>query len=230
MKKTLLIVSLLAAVVVGGNAQTKDARLGLKVGPSFDWASSGSTDVNNFGARLGFEMGLVAEYPISNLISVSSGVDFNLLRMRYEFMDHRNVNDFIEKVDVSVMRKAKVGNIEIPFKLKVGWGFLDAFKAYVEAGAGLGINIKDMGKDSYTFNWITYEDNSYVDCTNQYRMFQGSLILGLGAEYEINRNLSVFAQLKFDHAFSNAFNRTFASNTGSVLHNNFIGIEVGVLH
>jgi hypothetical protein len=56
------------------------------------------------------------------------------------------------------------------------------------------------------------------------------MIFGLGAEYEINRNLSIFAQLTFDHAFSNAFVNVLEKQTGSILRNNYIGIEVGVMH
>jgi hypothetical protein len=55
------------------------------------------------------------------------------------------------------------------------------------------------------------------------------MIFGVGAEYEINRTLSAFAQLTFDHSFSNAFVKSLEKQTGSILRNNFIGVEVGVL-
>jgi hypothetical protein len=56
------------------------------------------------------------------------------------------------------------------------------------------------------------------------------MVFGVGAEYEINRNLSAFVQLTFDHAFTNTFVKTLEQQTGSILRNNFIGLEVGVMH
>jgi hypothetical protein len=55
------------------------------------------------------------------------------------------------------------------------------------------------------------------------------MIFGLGTEFEINRNLSAFAQLTFDHSFSNAFVSSLEKQTGSVLRNNYVGLEFGIL-
>ena len=41
---------------------------------------------------------------------------------------------------------------------------------------------------------------------------------------------SAFAQLTFDHAFSNAFVRSLEKQTGSIIRNNYIGIEIGIMH
>jgi opacity protein-like surface antigen len=122
-------------------------------------------------------------------------------------------------------------NVEIPVKAKLRFDVADSFKAYVEAGLGLGFNCRDLGKDSYSFYWVDDdEDVSYVDCTNQYRPLQLSMIFGLGTEYEISRNLTAFAQLTFDHAFSNAFISSLEKQTGSIVRNNYIGIEVGIMY
>lgn len=230
MRRILLIISMVSAVFVGAYAQPGNVRLGIKLGPTIDWASSGSTAATNDGIRLGGNLGLVCDYYLTSNVAVSSGVDFNFLRLKYTFVDHRRAEDFLEESNISMSRRLKAYNIEIPLKFKVRMDVLDSFKAYAEAGAGLSLNCKDYGKDSYTFYWASYEGESYVDCTNQYRPLQLSMIFGLGAEYEINRKLSAFVQLTFDHAFSNAFVNSLEKQTGSILRNNYIGIEVGVMH
>ena len=230
MRKTLLIISLVAAMVVGANAQTGNARFGIKLGPTFDWASSGSTAATNDGFRLGGSLGLVCDYYVTSNVAVSSGASFNFLRMKYTFTDRRRVEDFLEEANVPVSRRVKSTNIEIPLKAKFRLDVAESLKAYAEAGVGLSFNCKDYGKDSYSFYWVTSEGENYVDCTNQYRPLQFSMIFGLGAEYEINRDFSVFAQLSFDHAFSNAFVSILEKQTGSILRNNFIGIEFGIMH
>ena len=230
MRKTLLIISLVAAMAMGANAQTGNARFGIKLGPTFDWASSGSTAATNDGFRLGGSLGLVGDYYVTSNVAVSSGVSLNFLRMKYTFTDRRRVEDFLEEANVPVSRRLKATNIEIPLKAKFRLDVAESLKAYAEAGVGLSFNCKDYGKDSY-FYWVNYEEGDiYVDCTNQYRPLQLSMVFGLGAEYEINRDFSVFAQLSFDHAFSNAFVSVLEKQTGSILRNNYIGIEFGIMH
>ena len=229
MRKTLLIISLIAVTVISGYAQTRDSRFGVKLGPTLAWASSGSTAAESNGVGLGYNVGLVYEYYYSNHLAVSSGVTFNALAMKYTFTDYRFVEDFLEETNVSVMRRIKAMNIRIPLKLKMRFDVVGSFKAYVEAGGGVGFNLKDLVRDDYSFYWVSSSDEHYHDCTNQYRPLQLSMLFGLGTEFEINRKLSAFAQLTFDHSFSNAFVRSLEKQTGSILRSNFVGLETGVL-
>lgn len=229
MRKKLLIISLLATIALGGNAQMSDIRFGVKVAPTFDWASSGSNMVKNDGLRMGFNAGLVVEYAVTEQIAVSSGINFNFLRMKYTFTDYRFVDDFLEQTNVAVNRKVNATVVEIPLKAKVGYEVMDLFKAYFEAGLGLGFNTKDNVNDKYSYFWVTSDRDTYVNRTDQYRLLQASMIVGLGAEYEISAGLSAFAQLSVDHSFSNAFAHALAKQSGSIVRNNFIGIELGVL-
>jgi len=230
MKRISLIISFVVLFALGGMAQKGDFRIGLKFGPSFDWASSGSEQTSNDGVKLGFTTGFVFDRYLTDHIAVSSGVNLNLLRMKYNFTDLRKVDGFLEEVNVMVNRRLKATNVEVPVKFKVNVGVADSFSAYVEAGGGLSYNIKDLGKDDFTFNGTSHESEGYEDCTNQYRPLQVSMVFGLGAEYEINRSFSAFAQFTFDHAFSNAFNKAMNKQTGSILRNNYIGFEVGILY
>jgi hypothetical protein len=140
------------------------------------------------------------------------------------------MEDFLEKANVSVSRRLRATNIAIPLKLKGRFDVADLFFLYAEAGGGLAFNCKDYCKDSYDFYWVEFEGERYEDCTNQYRPFQLSMVFGLGAEYQINNSFSAFAQLTFDHAFSNAFVRPLEKETGSILRNNFIGLEFGIMY
>ena len=230
MRKTLLIISLVASMALGANAQTRNARFGIKLGPTFDWASAGSTSANNEGFRMGANAGLVCDYYFASNFAVSSGANFNFLRLKYTFTDRKRIDDFLEETNVPVSRRLNAANIEIPIKIKARVDVADSFKAYAEAGAGLSFNCKDYGKDSYEFYWVTSDGENYEDCTNQYRPLQLSMVFGVGAEYEINRDFSAFAQLTFDHAFSNAFVNVLEKQTGSILRNNFIGVEVGIMY
>jgi hypothetical protein len=137
--------------------------------------------------------------------------------------------DFLYETNVSVLRQLRAVGFEIPIKAKVRFDIADLFAAYVEAGGCLGFNLKDFGKDEFTLHWTEFHGDTYEDCTNQYRAFQPSLVFGVGAEHELNRNMSAFAQLTFNHSFLNAFVSSLEKQTGSILRNNFIGLEVGIM-
>lgn len=217
-------------VAMSGNAQEQTARIGVKFGPSFDWASAGSTASHNEGLGLGFNLGLVYDHYLASHVAVSSGVNFNFLRMKYMFTDYRYVNGFLEPTNVAVSRRVKATNIEVPLKMKFVMDVLGPFKAYMEAGLGLSFNTRDFTKDVYDFYWESGSSSSYENNTSQYRLLQASMIFGLGTELEINNKVSAFAQLTFDHSFSNAFVSSLEKQTGSVIRNNFLGIEVGLMH
>lgn len=230
MKRISLIISLVMLFALSGTAQIGNFRFGLKLGPNFSWAGPCSEVTENHGARLGFGTGLVVDYYFTNVFAASAGVEFNFCRMKYDFTDYRKPKDFLVEEEVMVSRRLKSSNLEIPIKAKAKFDVADSFGAFVEAGIGLGFNLKDYVKDEYELHWVDYKSEYYEDYTDQYRAFQPSIIVGVGGEYEINPKLSVFAQLSYHHTFSNAFTNSLTVKTGSKLFNNFIGIEVGIMH
>jgi len=227
MKRISLIFSFVALFAFGGNAQMRDLRFGLKVGPSADWANAGSVQTENKGVGIGLNAGLVVDYCLTSHFAASSGVNVNFMQMRYRFANFRRVGNFLEETDVDVVRRLKAANLEVPLKAKFSFDFADV-RAYVEAGGCLGFNLTDYGKDSFNLFGVDYETEG--DYSTQYRAFQPSLVFGLGAEYEVARKLNLFVQLTFNHALLNAFVGSLEQQTGSILRNNFIGLEVGFMH
>jgi len=230
MKKTSLIISFVMLLALAGNAQVENLRIGLKIGPGLDWVSAGSIETANKSLGCGVNTGVILDYYFTKNIAVSSGLNLNFLRMEYQFTDYRKPADFLEETNVSVLRKVKGCNLEIPVKVKGKFDVAESFDVFAEVGCAFGFNLKDRCKDEFKYYWVDFVDERYVDCTNQYRAFQPALLFGVGAEYEINKKISAFAQLTFNHAFSNAFVSSLEQQTGSIVRNNFIGIELGIMH
>lgn len=231
MKRILLIISLVACFAMASHAQGRPVRLGLKVGPGIDWASSGSTVTNGKnGAKLGFGMGFVVDYHFNDYFAVTSGLNFHFLNMAYQFQDYRGVEDFLVDALVMVDRHAHVAYFEIPLMARAQMEIVDSWIGYVEAGVGLGLNSSAKAKDMYDFYWISYADDKYTNYSYQYRLLQASLCVALGAEYEINPKFSLFAQLSIGHSFSNAFTSLMQKQTGSIIRQNYLGLEVGIMH
>ena len=231
MKKTLLIISLVACFAMASHAQDRPLRLGLKVGPNIGWASSGSTVTDGKkGARPGFGLGFVVDYHFTENIALTSGLNFNYLSMAYQFQDYREVEDFLVDALVMVDRRVRTSYFEIPLMVRAEMEVADSWSAYVEAGVGLGLNASAKAKDKYNFYWVDYADEKFANYSYQYRLLQATLCVALGAEYEINSNFSLFAQLSLDHSFSNAFTSLMQKQTGSIVRQNYIGLEIGFMH
>lgn len=229
MKRIILIVSAITLFTLYGHAQKGSNNLGIKFGPNLGWASAATDAGKSNGAQLGFSVGGFVDHYFTNYTALSVGLNFNLARMNYQFTDYRLIENFLQYSDVSVNRKYKGSYLEVPVKLKARVEIVDSWKAFVEAGAGVGINLTARGKDSYDFYGTHFADTKYINCFDDYRLLQASLHFGLGAEYEFNSRMNVFAQLTFRHALSNMFTQQLYQQTGSNLKANYIGLEVGIL-
>lgn len=229
MKKIALIISMMTLFALSVNAQQKTTVFGLKLGPNLGWASPGSTETSNDGVGVGFAIGGIVDRYFSEHVALSSGVNLNFMRMGYQFTDFRTASEFLEEAKVPVNRRFKGTYIEVPLKIKVKIDIIDSWKAYAEAGVGLSYDLVGKGKDSFKDPFgVTYEDKEFTNYYYQYRMFQSSLNFGIGAMYEVNSKFSLFAQLTFNHALSNSFNKTIERQTGSIIRTNFIGLEIGI--
>lgn len=220
---------MVAVFTIGGYTQEKPISFGLKFGPNISWAGSGSTSVRSDNPRLGFAVGGVVDHYITPHVAVSSGLNFNWMRMDYTFDDYRIATDFLEEAKVPVSRRFKGAYVELPLKLKAKVEVIDSWQAYVEAGVGFSYNFSDKGKDTFNdpFGRV-YEDLSYQDYGYQYRAVQTALNFGLGAMYEVNSKFNLFAQITVNNALSNSFNKTTERQAGSIIRTNFIGLEVGI--
>lgn len=230
MKKILLIISAVAVFSLHGFSQSRTNEFGVKIGTGLCWAGSGSEMVRNEGVHFGADLGLIGNWYFTKHIALSTGLNFNYMRMKYQFTDYRSVPDFLEMTNVSVSRRVKGTYLEVPLKIKVKAEIMEAWSAYVDAGIGLGFNLSDFTKDEYEFYWVQEDEKIYSDRSYQYRVLQPAINVGLGAEYEINRSFRAFAQLSFNHALTNTFTKDLAKQTGSIINTNFIGLEFGILY
>lgn len=231
MKKILLIVSLLAFCSLNGNSQERTFNFGLKLGPNFSWASSPSADAGKSnGTSMGFNAGLFIDSYFTNNFAFSTGLNFNILSMKYHFTDSRQLPNYLEPINIPVDRTFSGTYLELPLKFKMTFDVADAVSVFADAGIGIGLNLSDKAKDEYNFNGETNPDPNFVNVTDEYRRLQLGMKFDVGAAYRISNYFSVFAQLTFHHSFSNMFTQEMKKATGSNLKVNFIGLELGIMH
>ena len=240
MKKNLLFIGLLLAMSLTVSAQNNGFAFGFKMGPGFDWTGSTTGAAVNEGLRTGFGVGVVAEYYFADNYAIVTGVNVNMNRGHYSFLNGRMTADSVPVLETyTVDRYYKATIYEIPLMLKMMTNELGnlPLRAYAQVGAGLGyaerVKVKDDNADVYAAS------------NKEYSNIRASLKIGTGAQYAIDESTRVFAGLYFSHDFINNINSLTPSHYKNyydangdkigeretklnMLQNRF-GIEVGVL-
>ena len=230
------------AMSLTASAQNNGFAFGFKLGPGFDWTGSTTGAAKSEGMRMGFGVGVVAEYYFADNYAIVSGVNVNMNRGHYSFDNARLVMgaDSVAVPEIySVDRKFKSTIYEIPLMLKMMTNELGGLplRAYAQVGAGIGYAQKVKVKDDNADAWLA--------TNKEYSNLRASMKFGLGAQYAIDQSTRVFAGLYFSHDFINNINsitpnhyKNYYDENGekigeretklNVLQNR-IGLEVGVL-
>ena len=179
---------------------------------------------------MGFGAGLFVDSYFTRNFAFSTGLNFNILSMKYQFSDLRQLPNFLVPINITVDRKFSGTYLELPLKFKMKFDVADAVSVFAGTGLGLGLNLSDKAKDAYTFIGTAYVDPDFVNVTDEYRWLQVAMKIDVGAAYRVTSSFSVFAQLAFHHSFSNMFTQEMKKATGVNLKSNFVGVEVGIMH
>ena len=240
MKKSLLFVGLLLAMSLTASAQNNGFAFGFKFGPGFDWTGSTTGAAKSEGMRMGFGVGVVAEYYFADNYAIVSGVNVNMNRGHYSFLNGRMTTDSVPELETyTVDRMYKATIYEVPLMLKMMTNELGGLplRAFAQVGAGIGYAQKVKVKDDNADAWLA--------TNKEYSNLRASMKFGMGAQYAIDQSTRIFAGLYFSHDFINNINsitpnhyKNYFDENGdkigeretklNVLQNR-IGLEVGVL-
>ena len=229
------------ALSLSVSAQYKGFSFGFKLGPGFDWTGSTTGAAMNESTRMGFGVGVVAEYYFAENYAIVTGINVNMLRGHYSF-ENGHMDSVAGFSTFSVDRYYKSTVYEIPLMLKMvtnQYGNLP-IRYYAQVGGGIGYAQKVMVKDAY--NGTT--DEKYHQSDKEFSNLRASMKIGAGAQYAIDESTRVFAGLYFSHDFINNINYLSPNHYGYYYENgekikeretklnllqNSIGIEIGIL-
>jgi hypothetical protein len=231
MKKivTLLMVVITAKAAFAQDDQIKNFRFGLRATPSINWYKP--DDKKKFasdGARLKFGYGLITEFRLSNLISVSTGVGFDYDGGKIDILNdtasayYIKNNEFVEIEEAHNDTSGTVGvyhlksreyntnYITIPITLKMKTKEIGMLTYYGMFGVNASFRTKARVEDTYT-SLYTPPNSSYdgtdMENTNDMNLFKFALNIGGGAEYNLSGSTSLVFGLNFYNGFSNVLKK-----------------------
>ena len=202
MKKTLLFASLLLALSLSASAQYKGFSFGFKLGPGFDWTGSTTGAAVNEGTRTGFGVGVVAEYYFADNYAIVTGVNVNMNRGHYSFLNATDSLTLLNPFSVDRFYKSTIYEVPVMLKMVTNQFGSLPLRYYAQVGGGIGYAQKVLVKDA--FNGVSAEN--YEASNKEFSNLRASLKIGAGAQYHIDESLRVFAGLYFSHDFLNNIN------------------------
>jgi hypothetical protein len=176
---------------------SQKVRFGLTASPLFSWYKIDNASIEGDGSRFGFQYGLL--------------VDFNIGEYdRYAFstgmlVSHNGGNwiasDTANKEIVAI--KSMLQYLEIPLTLKLKSNDINYILFYGQFGVTPSVNIRARGDIETTIDTAHFfEENVKV---TDFNIFNMSLSVATGIEYQLTENTSLVAGIFFNNGFLNLF-------------------------
>jgi hypothetical protein len=210
--KKLFALGLLACSFTFSKAQEKNFQLGFHISPNFSWIAADSEGLESDGMRFGYAYGLVSDFHIAENYSLSTG--FTLLRAGGK-INYPDIKEGVlaqtpqnpnGEVGGRTAANVRLNYIQVPLTIKLKTNEIGYMKYFGQFGVAASFNIDAVADEEFDFpnsnntGTITNEDVDYLDEIN---LFRASLLVGLGAEYNISGNTSIMFGINFDNGFLN---------------------------
>ena len=237
MKKPLLIVIALVFSFTGFS-QT-EFQLGLQLSPNISWLNPDSEGAASEGSSIGFSYGIIGDFNIADNYAFSTGITLLNMGGKLSYPDALEIDQIPTNGRTEADIRLKY--VQIPLTLKLKTNQIGYMKYYGQFGIAASINYDAEADTDFTHpgdnSKLTRSD---VDFGDEINLFRGSLIVGLGAEYNLSGKTSILMGLTFDNGFTNILSEDNYANDGSgnaigeknkdfKSINNSIVLNVGVL-
>ena len=224
MKRIIAITFTLFFVGIGITAQSQGKfRLGLHFSPNIGWAKSPDGNVVADGNNVKFGYGLMADINFNERYAFSTGIGVTKMGFNTKY-DSTSV--------VSVKGTYVNQYIEIPLVLKLKTNEIGYFTYFGKFGLGTATLIKS----EYETSGTAYGEDQAAkgNGRNISQPVRLSLLVGLGAEYNISGKTSILFGLDFNNGFTKNFKKkSLKSNAEGTpaenVTNSYIGLNIGVL-
>ena len=234
---TVMLLTTLTLFSSKANAQDQRFRIGLKFSGNVSWFSPVSRNIDRVGSSGGYSYGLMADYNFQKYYAFSGELLFTDLAGSIVHTDRLQYTDSTVGATShsNVQYDYKMKYLQIPLSIKfktkefgywtywAQFGMAPAFLTQATAN----ISGKTIPFDDPTDIRVNRKENDdfhYDNFDDKIFLMRMPLIMGLGAEYNIAGNTSLYAGLRIDNDFLNAF----VADDFTQARLNYASLNVGV--
>ncbi|RQO72213.1 PorT family protein [Pedobacter sp. KBW06] len=191
-------------------------RLGLTAHPTLGWVKPevGKTD----GIALGFAYGLMADFNFADNYSFATGLTITTINGKSTELGYNDLT--ANSRPVAQELRYRMQYIEVPLTLKLKTNKIGDLRWYGQFGLSNDFNIGsklDVKRDGTKVK----DGANNSDYT---RFYRAGLIVGGGAEYDLDNRTSLAIGLTFNNGFTNIAK----NGDGKKVKNSYIGLNIGV--
>ncbi len=233
MKKTLFFCLFVIASLSSYSQSTQKTRFGIKATPSVNWMVPNETKkLQNSGSKLNAGIGLVLEFPITDVVSFQTGLDITTISFNakyntdtafYIYKDDAIIEAEIQGDSInsprpylgsgySLMRlnerTYKTTYLNIPLTLKMKTKDIGGFTYFGQIGGNLYGRLSAIANDVVDKKTGSLTEKNIevekIDITKTMNLLTACGNIGAGFEYNISGSTSLFASVNYQHHFMNA--------------------------
>lgn len=195
MKTKFSLLFLLLIVSFAANAQFPPYYFGLRAAPQINWMRPNVNNYESAGVTAGFSWGFIAEFNFTEVHSIATGFNmlFNGGKLEFPAVQDGKTG--------TMVRTYKLKYIELPLTLKMRTNEINNIRYFGRIGLGTAFKIGSKSIDEFTDNdgkSTTSEKLNYDNVS----FARESLIIGAGAEYEIQDGPKFGVELIFNNGFT----------------------------
>lgn len=205
MKKigTLLLVILISFSVY---SQDRTFRFGLKAAPSVAWLKAETDGYEAAGSRIGFSYGILGDFNFSDNYALATGLEINYNGGKLEYADVYKKNDSLSFIGTT-NSNYQLQYVQLPITMKMKTNEIGYMTYFAQFGLGAGVNIGAKADNQFSEPGAAETIEVEKEIEDQIGLFRASLIIGLGAEYNISGNTNAFFGVSFNNGFTNIFTK-----------------------
>jgi hypothetical protein len=172
---------------------TQNLRFGLKAAPSMGWLKPDTKGLTTNGSKIGFSYGIMTDFGFTDNYYLATGVD----------VTYRGGSLTDKRIDtVEITTDYRLQYIELPITLKMKTNEIGYLTYFGQFGFAPGLRISSKGDIETKFagqaGTNNLDDEDISDAINNLTL---SMIISLGAEYNLGGRTSILTALTFNNGF-----------------------------
>ena len=223
-----IVFLILFASALKAQETSKPFNFSVRVGPNISWLKSNSDAAEAKGPIIGFSWGALFEIPLQDNFSCVSGFNIHFAGGK---ISYTGLN---QRIAVVVDEQYTMKYLELPVILKLRTHEVNGYSYYGQLG--LGTSFRLSSRVSRTFKAVPGLSSSFpptferqeLNSDNLTSFIRESLIIGVGAQYSLQKNLKLFGGLNFNNGLTDILKKGPYNTSDPKVISNFVEINVGL--